>query len=85
MPTNCIWHLNPPKLLQHTINLILIFQLKCFGRLIVSDALSVEQEAEGIGLDSLSGCISGEYFAHLGRLFDLKDSLFSSLLMDLRD
>ena len=67
------------ELLQNTINLILILQFQRFGRLIIGNPLSIQQESKGLLFDPFPRCIGPEYFDHFGAFFNFEDCFLSRL------
>ena len=67
------------SLLEQAINLVLVFQLEHLGRLVFFNALAVQQESKRADLNTAARRIRLENLLHLGRLFDLEESLFSGL------
>ena len=67
-------------LLQDSVDLIPILELEHLGGLVVIDALTIEEEAEGLLGDALALGVGLEDLAHLGGLLDLELGLLTVLV-----
>ena len=73
-------HDSVPRLLQETIDLILLLHFKLQRCLVGVDPFPIEQEAQRITSEIIPTCVRGKYLVHLGGQLDFEEGFFARLV-----